>query len=155
MSTIDLRMNLTLSPEVEVAAPNAELDFGDNDLKDIYWPDFDPLSGETPVAFKLRFTFTCAGYRTTRIEEVATHPVVVIRTVQPDTGRIANHQLLLQHVRDMLCQAGFHPKRDELTVDRSGHRLLIAFQSGKWVPNFEEILREPQDDLADYADVAP
>lgn len=123
-------------------------------FRDVYLPDFDPLPGETPVAFKLRFTFTCAGYRTTRIEEVATHPVVVIRTMQPDTGRIADQWLLMRNIRDLLCRAGFRPKRDELTVARSGHRVLIAFQTGKWTPNFEEILREPHEDMVDHADMA-
>ena len=148
-------MNLKLPQKVEVAAPNVTPDFDEEGdyFKDIFWPDFETAPGETPIASRLRFTFACAGYRTMRIEEVATHPVVIIRAWQPDASRMADHWLLLRHVQDMLSRAGFRLKREELMVARSGHRLLIAFQTGKWVPNFEEILREPQDDLADYADV--
>lgn len=148
-------MERTPSSQVEVAALNAAPDFDDfeDDLKDVFWPNFDPLPGETSVAFNLRFTFACAGYRTTKIEEPVTHPVMIVRTVLPDTRRISNQRLLLEHIRDILCRAGFRPKRDELTIGQTGTRLLIAFPNGKTAINFEEILREPQDDLADYADV--
>ena len=140
--------------QVHVPCPLADFDDDDDDFKDVFWPNFDMLPGETPVTFRLRFAFVCDGYRAIKVEEVQTHPIVIIRAVQPDAGRIVDHRLLLRHVQDMLCRAGFRPKRDELMVAPSGHRVLIAFQTGKWAPNFEEILREPQADMADYAEMA-
>ena len=142
-------MRRTPPSQFEVAAPNAAPDIDDDDdFKEVFWPDFDALPGEKSIAFKLRFAFSCSGYRVTRVEEVETHPIVIIRAVQPDAGRIiADQRLFLRRIRDILLQAGFRPKRDELTVARSGHRVLIAFQTGKWAPNFEEILREPQEDM--------
>jgi len=147
-------MNLKLPQEIEVTAPNAALSFDDDDdIRDVYWPNFDPLPGETSVAFRLRFTFTCAGYRTTRIEDVKMPPVLVVRAVRKDARRMTNHRLFYRHIRELLRQAGFHLRRNELTVDQNGDRILVAFQSAKWAPNFEEILREPQEVLFDYADM--
>jgi len=140
--------------QFEAVTLNTAPDFDDDDdIRDVYWPDFDPLPGETSVAFRLRFSFTCAGYRTTRIEEVKMPPVLVVRAVRKDARRIADHRLILGHIRELLRQAGFRLRRDELTVDQTGDRILVAFQSAKWEPNFEEILREPQQVLFDYADV--
>jgi hypothetical protein len=119
----------------------------DDDVRDVFWPDFDGLPGETPTVFRLRFAFECAGYEAIRIEEPQTHPVVIVRATQPESGRITDQRLLFRHVREILCQAGFRLKSDELTVALSGRRILIAFQTGKWVPNYEEILGEMEEDL--------
>jgi len=147
-------MNLTLPPEVEATAPNAAPDYDDgDDFKDVYWPDFDVEPGETPIAFRLRYAFTCAGYRVARIEEVKMPPVLVVRAVRRDARRMTDHRLFFGHVRELLRQAGFRLRRDELTVHQTGDRILVAFQSAKWAPNFEEILREPQEVLFDYADI--
>jgi hypothetical protein len=99
----------------------------ENNFKDVFWPDFDALPGETSIAFKLRFAFSCSGYRVTRVEEVETHPVVVVRAVRKDARRVPDHRLLFRHIRDLLRQAGFCVKRDELIVDQTGDRVLASF----------------------------
>lgn len=130
------------------------LNFDDEDnFKDIFWPDFDATPGETPVTFKLRFTFSSAGYQTIRIEEVKTHPVLIVRAICKDIRRITDHKLFVRHMQDLLRQAGFNLRKDELTVDQTGDRILVAFLSGKPVLNFEKILRESHEDLLDYADM--
>lgn len=122
------------------------------DALDVCLPN--PQSGESEIAFRLRLAFEIEGYRVRRVELAPTHPVVIVRAVGIDANRITDQGLLLQHIRDMLCQAGFQPKRKELTVAQSGHRLLIAFPSGKPATNFEEILRETQEDLVEFVDMA-
>lgn len=122
------------------------------DALDVYFPN--PQSGESEIAFRLRLAFEIEGYRVRRVELALTHPVVIVRAVHIDASRITDQRLLLRCIHDLLRRAGFQIRLDELTVARSGHRVLIAFQTGKWVPNFEEILREPQEDFGDYADMA-
>ena len=143
-------MKRTPPPQFEVAVPNAAPDFDDDDddFKEVFWPDFDALPGETPFVFKLRFTFTFSGYRIKRIEEVQTHPVVIILAVRQSAQHIADHRLFFKHIQNLLRGAGFCLRKDELTVSQTGGQILIAFQTGKWAPNFEEILREPQEDMA-------
>lgn len=120
----------------------------DGEIKDVFWPDFDPLPGETSIAVRLRFAFSSAGFRAIRIEEVVTHPVVIIKAANPDIRHLTDQRLLARHIRGILDQSGFRPKRDELTVAWLDRRLLVAFQTRKWAPNFEEIMREAADDLA-------
>lgn len=119
----------------------------EEDFKDVFLPIFEPLPNETKTAFDLRFAFSCAGYRVTKIEEFQSHPVLLLKILQPDAGRITDHRLLLKHIRVLLRKAGLRPKSGELTLARSGRRVLIAFQTAKRTPNFEEILREPHEDL--------
>lgn len=75
--------------------------------------------------------------------------------MQPESEnwRMIDDRRYSQQIRELLRRAGFCPKRDELTVGRTGRRVIVAFQTGEWVPNFEEILREPDVDWADFADV--
>lgn len=121
------------------------------DSIDVFYPEFDVLPGETPVAFNLRYAFMCAGYRVVRVEEVKTHPVVAVRVVRKHAAPINNQRLLFRLIRDLLRTAGFPLRRDELTVGQTGNRILVAFQSGKPAKNFEDILREPHEDFVDGA----
>ena len=82
-----------------------------------------------------------------------THPVLIIRAIRECARRTTYQRAFWRHIRDILRQAGFKLKRPELTADQTGDRILVAFQSGKWKPNFEEILREHQEDLADDLDM--
>ncbi len=99
----------------------------ENNFKDVYWPDVGAGPDEPPIAFKLRLGFACAGYRVMKVEEVETHPVVIVRAVRKDANRITDHRLFFRHIRDILRQAGFGVKRDELIVDQSGVRVLASF----------------------------
>ena len=132
-----------------------ELDFdeGPEFFKDVHYPDFEELPGESSVAFRLRFAFASAGYTPIKIEEMRTHPIAIIKAIGPGTGRIADERLFRRQVRKILRQAGFQPKGEELTAGQTGYRILVAFMTGKWEPNFEEILREPHEDFADDANV--
>jgi hypothetical protein len=125
-----------------------DLDFDDEPeyYKDSYYPDFDSLPGETSIAFNIRYAFACGGYRVTSVEEVKTHPVLVVRAVRKDTKPVACRSLLFRHVRDLMRRAGFPLNRDELTVDQTGKRILVAFMSGAPPADIEAILREPHDE---------
>ena len=130
-------------------APDLSLDT----FKDILWPDVGTSPDEPPSAFRLRCAFTNAGYRVRNVEEVKTHPVLIIRAVRECARRTTDHRAFWRHIRDVLRQAGFKLKRAELTVDQTGDRILVAFQSRTWKPNFEEILREHHENLADDLDM--
>jgi hypothetical protein len=119
----------------------------------VLFADFDELPGETSIAFRLRYAFTSAGYRVMRVEEVETHPVMVVRAVRTTAQRIPGYQPFFRYIRDLLKRSGFPVKRDELTVDQVGNRILVAIPSGKPAVDFREILREPQEDLIDDADL--
>jgi hypothetical protein len=122
-------MKRTSPPQTQVTEPDPLADFEDEDgyFKDIFYPDFDELPGETAIAFQLRYAFTCAGYRGVRVEEMKTHPVVVVRAVRQSARRINDDRLLFRHVRDVLRQGGFSVRGDELTVGQTGDRILAAF----------------------------
>ena len=122
------------------------------DALEVYFPD--PLPDESETAVKLRYSFTVEGYRVTRIEQAPTHPTVwIVRAVRTTAVKIPEHRHVFRHIQDLLRRAGFSLRHDELTVDQTGDRILVAFQYAKWAPNFEEILREPQEVLCDYADI--
>jgi len=125
----------------------------DDDFKDIYWPDFDPLPGETSIAFRLRFAFTVVGYKIRTIEECSTHPTWIIKAVRTSAPKIRDYKLFLQHIQALLRGAGFRLRRKELVVDQTGGRILVAFPSGKPAANIDEILREAEEDVAGYPDL--
>jgi hypothetical protein len=120
-----------------------------DDLKEVGFPI--DLHGNIERSVRLRFAFQNAGYVVKLIESAIQHPSVwIIRAVRTTPQRIPEYQPFFRHIRKMLRQAGFRVKRDELTVGQTGNRVLVAFSSEKVVPNFEEILREPQGDVVDY-----
>jgi hypothetical protein len=147
-------MNRISSSGIQVPEADPVADFDDEPgyYKDIFYPDFDELVGETSIAFKLRYAFTCAGYRVMRVEEVETHPVLIVRAIHTTAPRIPEYLPFFRYIRDFLKGSGFPVKRDELTVDQVGKRILVAIPSGKPAADFREILREPQ---VDFVDVPP
>jgi len=146
-------MKKALPPQVEVAVHKA-MDFDDDDLeflKDVY--DLN-LPDESGIAHRLRIVFTTAGYKIRTIEEVQTHPTWIIKAARISAPKIRDYKLFLQHIQALLLGAGFRLRRKELVVDQTGDRILVAFPSGKPAANVDEILREAEEDLAGYPDMA-
>ena len=135
------------------ALTSEEEEWDQEDAIDVFYPDFDMLPHETPVTFNLRYAFTCAGYRVGGIEEIKTHPVIVVRAVSKDAKLFPDHRLFFQHIQDLLRGSGFRLRRDELTVCQTGNRILIAFQSGAPSADIQEILRELHEELANDGDM--
>jgi hypothetical protein len=127
-------------------------DFDDEeDFKDVFHPDFEEFPGESLNSIKLRYAFTCAGYRIRKYEEFDAPPVIVVRLIQTTAPLIRDPRILFKHIQGLLRQAGFRRRKDELTVDRTANRIVVAFISGKPAPNFEDILREQQENVDDDA----
>ncbi|HEV2435668.1 MAG TPA: hypothetical protein VG077_06680 [Verrucomicrobiae bacterium] len=133
-------MKRTSPPQFEVAALNTTPGFDDDGFKDVFFPIFEVMPGETPIAFKLRFIFACGGYRVIKVEEVATHPVVVIRAVRKDARRVADHRLFFRHIRHILSQAGFRIRQGELIIDQTGDRVLVSFLWRNSLAQFNEAM---------------
>src|SRR5208283_2904811 len=110
-------MTLTLRQQVQATAHNAAPDFDDDDIKDVFWPDFDRLPDETVIAFRLRYAFTCSGYRVKQVEEAKTHPVVILHAFRKDAEQISDSRSVFEHVRGVLRSEGFRLRKDELVVD--------------------------------------
>ena len=146
-------MKRTPPPQFEVAAPNTAPDIDDDDIKDVYWPDFDTLPNETPVAFKLRFTFACAGYRAIKIEEAPTHPILIVHAKRKEARRISDHRLFFKHIQNLLCGAGFQLRRDELSVSQDKCGILVAFQWKDSPIDYAAGLRLAEQDAAAFAEM--
>lgn len=146
-------MKRTSTPQVEVAAPNAAPDFDDvpGYYSDVYYPDLLPDESET--AYRLRVTFTSEGYATKTILAAATHPVWVIRARRKDAPRIVDHRLFFRHIQELLSRAGFFLGRDELTIDRKGDSILIAFQWRDSLIDYAAGLRQAELDAAEFEEV--
>jgi hypothetical protein len=125
-----MQMDRTLLQQSQVAEPDPLADLEDEDgyYKDVFHPDFDELPGETPIAFRLRYAFACSGYRLSRVVGSQTHPVLIVRAVRQSAMRIADQRSLVRHFQHLLRSAGFRLRRDELTVDQHGDRIMVAFQ---------------------------
>lgn len=144
-------MNLQLPPEVGIVASKAELDFDDEPgyYNDVYCPDL--LPGEAETAYRLRITFTSEGYETKTILAAATHPVWVIRAKRKDAPRIVDQRLLFRHIQKLLRGAGFDLCRDELTIDRKGDFVLVAFLWKQSSVDYAAGLRQAEQDAAEFA----
>jgi len=116
----------TRPPRVQIPHLTTGPDFDDEPgyYSDIYYPNL--LPGESEIAYRLRHAFTSPRYAIRSIELMEPHPVWVVRAVCKDTRCISDHRLFFRHVRDVLRQAGLKVKKDELTVDRTGDRVLVT-----------------------------
>jgi hypothetical protein len=140
-------MKRTSPPQTQVTETDPLADFEDEDgyFKDIFYPDFDELPGETPTAFRLRYAFTYCGYRVTRVEEVKTHPVVVVRAVRQSARRINDDRLFFRHIRDVLRQAGFSVRGHEMTVGQTGDRILAAFLLQRSPHGYVDVMNDAEE----------
>lgn len=146
-------MKKTPPPLGQADTPNTAPDFDVEDFKDLYWPDVGTLPGEPRCAFGLRCAFTSAGYKVRKVEEAETHPVLIIRAVRNDARRITDQRLFYRHVRDILRDAGFRLRRGELTVARTGNRILLAFRWPNSSIDYAAGLRRAEQEAAEFADM--
>jgi len=139
--------------EIEAADLDATPDCDIEDFKDVYWPDVGTAPDEPPCAFKLRCAFANASYRVRKVEQAETHPVLIVRAVRTDACRIAAQWLLWRHIRNILRQAGFDVKRDELIIDQTGDRILVAFRWPDSPIDYAAGLRQAELDAAEFAEM--
>lgn len=140
-----------MKPAISATALTIEDDEWDRlDAQDVYYPDSQP--GESEIAFKIRIAFETQGYMIRHIEPAATHPVWIIRAFRPDATRI-DPRLLFRHVRHLLRSAGFPLRRDELTVEPSGRRLLVAFLWRESPIDYAAALRRAEEEAAEMMEM--
>ncbi len=130
--------------------------FNDDDgIKDVFWPAIDILPGETPTIFRLRCHFTLAGYRVRKVEGCVTHPVLIVRAVRTTAQRFPDRRQFRRHIQGILNLADFQPKGDELTVDQTGDRILVALLWRDSPIDYAAGLRQAELDAAQFADMVP
>jgi len=146
-------MNRTQRPEADVSARDDGLDFDSEPgyYTDVYYPD--QLPGEAETAYRLRVTFTSEGYATKTILAASTHPVWVIHARRKDAPRIVEHRLFFRHIQNLLRGAGFNLRGDELTIDRKGDSILVAFQWKGSPIDYAAGLRQAEQDAAEFAEM--
>jgi len=128
-------------------------DFDIEDFKDVHLLELEPMPGESPVAYKLRFVFGCAGYRNVKVLEMQTHPVLAVHAVRQEAQRINDHRLFFKHIRNLLRRAGFPLGRDELTVTQDNAGILAAFQWKDSPIDYAAGLRQAEQDAAEFANM--
>ena len=129
--------------------------FGDDDIKDVCWPDIEMLPGELPALFRLRCVLILAGCRVRKIEPETTHPVVAVWAVLTSVPRQANHRQLQQFFHRILMQGGFRPKSDEWSVSQAGNRTTLAFLWRESPIDCQTVLRQAQQRAAQFGDLVP
>lgn len=142
----------------QISLPNrtrrADFDEEDEDFKDVYYPDFEEVLGETSAIFQLRYAFACGGFHVIKAEEASTHPVLIIKAVRNDSTRL-HSDLLFQHIRILLRNAGFPLKRYELTVDQTGKQILVVLPWAHSRIDYAAALREAESEAAEFEGMAP
>ncbi|MGO8837582.1 MAG: hypothetical protein ACLQAH_05350 [Limisphaerales bacterium] len=143
----------TRTPRVQIPNSTTEPDFDDEPgyYCDVFYPDL--LPGEAETAYRLRVTFTSEGYSTKTILAAATHPVWVIQARRKDAPQIVDHRLLFRHIQNLLRRAGFHLREDELTIDRKGDSILVAFQWKDSPIDYAAGLRQAAQEAAEFAEM--
>ncbi len=133
-----------------VTSPSADDDeeWDHQDAADVYYPDTQP--GETEISFMLRRAFESHGYLVRDIREAPTHPVVIIHALRGNAPRVSDLRSLFRHVHGLLREAGLLLRRDELTVNQTGNRILVAFQWQDSTMDYAAGLRQADEDAADF-----
>jgi hypothetical protein len=116
------------------------------DAADVY--HLDSLPGETEIAFRLRRAFEDHGYLVRDIRYAPTHPVVVFRASQGNAPRISDPRSLFRRVQGLLREAVIPLRRDELTANQTGKRILVAFQWHESPIDYAHGLRQADEDAA-------
>ena len=116
------------------------------DAADVYHPN--SLPGEPEIAFRLRRAFESHGYLIRDIRHAETHPVVVVRAVRGKARRIGDPRLFFRCALELLREAGILLRRNELTVDQRGNRILLAFPWRDSPIDYAAALRQADEDAA-------
>lgn len=98
-------------------------------FKDLYFTTV--LPGESVTEALIRHHFQRAGYKVWRFEFAPTHPVIILKIIRTSAPPIEDDRQFFRHIREILKQAGYFLKKDELTVNRERKRVLVAFISGQ------------------------
>jgi hypothetical protein len=97
----------------------------EEDYKDIYFPD--DLTGEVFLQVHAKWAFEAAGYCIQRAAKAETHPIFIIRLIRATAPKIEHEAQLFQHVRQLLREHCITIHRYDLSVSRTGDRILVAF----------------------------
>jgi hypothetical protein len=95
-----------------------------DDAADVYYPD--TQQGENEITCMLRLAFEIHGYVVRDIREAPTHPVMIIHALRRNAPRMSDPRLFFRHIRGLLREAGIPLRRDELTANQTGDRIMIA-----------------------------
>jgi hypothetical protein len=77
--------------------------------------------------------------------------VLIVRAVRTTARKIPEYKPFFRHIRDLLERAGFFVKRDELSVDQNGNRILAAFLWPDSPIDYAAGLRQAELDAAEFA----
>lgn len=138
-----MSQTIVTSPSVD-----QEEEWDRQDAAEVHYPD--SLPGETEIAFRLRRAFESHGYLIRDARYAATHPVVVFRASQGNAPRISDPRSLFRRVQGLLREAGILLRRDELTANQTGQRILVAFQWQHSTMDYAAGLRQADEDAAAF-----
>jgi len=127
---------------------NDDEEWDRQDAADVYFPDMQ--QGETEVAFRLRLAFEPEGYVIGHVESAPTHPVLIVRAVRQNAAKITVQRSLCQYFQNVLRRVGFSLRRNELTVDQRGNRILLAFQWRESTMDYAAARRQADEDAAEF-----
>jgi len=120
--------------------------------KDVFLLAIDAAPGETPTAFHLRCVFTMANYTVKQIVQTPVHPVWVLHVAPNNALSITDSRRLVRPIRNLIRQAGFPVKQDEMSVHQKRDELLVTFveppaceryRKTVWNGDLTEFLAEP------------
>jgi hypothetical protein len=94
-------------------------------VKDLYHLD-DP-DGEIAMSVQVPLAFENAGYAIRQWAKADYHPVWVLRARRKFAPRFGTDAEFFQHALQVLEGADVRARKSELTAQRSGDRILVAF----------------------------
>jgi hypothetical protein len=125
-----------------------------DDLKEVFYPEFPELAGETCALFNLRFAFASNGYQA-RLQEAESHPVLIVRLTRRTAPLILDDELFCRHIQELLCHAGFPLPMKEITLSRKGDSTLLAFPWAHSATDYAAALRQAEADAAQFEGMVP
>jgi hypothetical protein len=95
------------------------------DAKSVYFTN-DPW-GELEMQQRLPAAFEAAGYKIESWGRSDTHPCWILRARRRSALRFADKAQLVTHVIELLRSAGIRARKADVTVDKRGDTILVAF----------------------------
>jgi hypothetical protein len=125
----------------------------EDDLKDVFHPEFPEMPGETTALFNLRFAFACNGYEA-RLQEAETHPVLIAKLTRRTAPLFPDDKRFRRHIKNLLCHSGFPLRMKEMTVSRKGNSVLLVFPWEHSATDYAAALRQADMDAAEFEGMA-
>jgi len=100
-------------------------DYDDEDYKDVFYPSHQNV--ELAMAAQVRTAFERAGYHVWHWAKADTHPVWILRARRKLAPRVGDNVQFTKHIMSVLKGAGISGRKGDITIDRNGDAILVAF----------------------------